>query len=152
MVNMITLKINIMMELVLFILMILYIGLLGELIFGWSTKPKKKFYRKLFDAKVYNKTLLVSALLLVKPILDLFLIGKFTYPILAIPFIYLLFFKVINWMSLKINQRNIIIVWKGDIWPREHKWYVDSLLHFAATIISILMPLLLNLYLEGRLH
>lgn len=140
------------METLTIIVGIIYVGLLAELILGWSSRQNKKFYTKLFNPKVYYLTLLASVLLLIKPVLDLYLFGQFTLPILAIPFFYLLLFKIINWLSLRINKRNIIIVGRGDNWPKEHKWYVDSLLHYTATLLSIFIPLLMSLYFEGKLH
>jgi hypothetical protein len=134
------------------ILGIIYVVLLAELIFGWSSVQNKKFYKKLFKPKVYYLTLFFSVILLTKPLYDLYLLGHFTFFILAIPFVYLLLFKVINWISLQINQRNIIIVGRGDIWPKEHKWYVDSLLHLTATFLSIFIPMLISLYFDGYLH
>jgi hypothetical protein len=134
------------------ILGIIYIGLLSELILGWSSRQNKKFYKKLFNPKVYYWTLLCSVLLLIKPLLDLYLLGQFTLPILAIPFFYLLLFKIVNWLSLNINKRNIIIVGRRDSWPKEHKWYIDSLLHYTATVLSIFIPLLISLYFDGKLH
>lgn len=140
------------MKLLTLILSFIYVCLLAELIFGWSTIQNKKFYKKLFNPKVYYLSLLVSILLLIKPLVDLFLNGLFTLPILAIPFCYLLLFKIINWLSLQINKRNIIIVGRGDNWPKEHKWYIDSLLHFIAILLSIFIPIFINVYFEGKLH
>lgn len=134
------------------ILGIIYVGLLGELILGWSSRQNKKFYKNLFIPKVYYLTLFCSVLLIIKPLSDLYLLGQFTLPILAIPFVYLLLFKVINWLSFHINKRNIIIVGRGDYWPKEHKWYVDSLLHYTATVLSIFIPLLISLYFDGKIH
>lgn len=134
------------------ILGIIYVGLLYELILGWSSRQNKKFYKKLFNPKLYFLTLFCSVLLLIIPLSDLYLLGQFRLPILAIPFLYLLLFKVINWLSLWINKRNIIIVGRGDVWPKDHKWYVDSLLHYTATVLSIFIPLLISLYFDGKLH
>lgn len=138
------------MEIVILILGAIYIGLLFELMLGWRSRQNKKFYKKLFDIKVYYLTMFVSIILLIKPIIDLIQIGQFTLPILAIPFVYLLLFKIINKLSLYINKRNIIIVGRGDNWPKEHKWYVDSLLHYLAVILSIFIPLLISLYFDGK--
>ena len=138
------------MEIVILILGAIYIGLLFELMLGWRSRQNKKFYKKLFDIKVYYLTMFVSIILLIKPIIDLIQIGQFTLPILAIPFVYLLLFKIINKLSLFINKRNIIIVGRGDNWPKEHKWYVDSLLHYLAVILSIFIPLLISLYFDGK--
>lgn len=137
------------MEVLLWISGCIYIILLYELILGWSTKQNRKFYTKLFDAKVYYFSLLISLFLMIKPVYDLIKIKQFTLPILAIPFVYLLLFKIINTVSRKINKRNIIIVGRSDAWPQEHKWYVDSLLHYVATIISIALPIAINLYFSS---
>lgn len=137
------------MEVILWILGIIYVILLYELILGWSSKQNRKFYKKLFDYKVYYFTLLISVTLIIKPVYDLIMIGQFTLPILAIPFVYLSLFRLINTISRKINKRNIIIVGRGDSWPQEHKWYVDSLLHYFATIISIALPIAINLYFSS---
>jgi hypothetical protein len=134
------------------ILGIVYIGLLAELMMGWHPRQHKKFHRKLFNNRIYYMALLASVLLLIVPVVDLIRIQQLTLPILVTPFIYLLFFKLINWVSLRVNKRNIIIVGKGDNWPGGHKWYVDSLLHVPAVLLSLGIPPFLSLYIDTKLH
>lgn len=125
--------------------------MLYELILGWSSRQNKKFYKKLFNPKVYYLALFGSVLLLIKPLLDLYLLKQFTLIALYIPFFYLLLFKIINWFSLRINKRNIIILAKGDEMPKEYKWYVDSLLLFVALFLSVLIPIFISMFYEGKL-
>jgi hypothetical protein len=127
--------------------LVIYVGLLVELIMGWSPKQDKKFYRKLFKAKIYFPMLLLSALLLIKPVMDYMKVKQFTLPLLAIPFVYLIFFQMANGMSHLINKRNIIITGKKDDWPKDHQ-ISDSLLHFAATILAIAVPCALSYYID----
>lgn len=146
-------RINLVMDTLKIILEILYCGLLFELIMGWSPLQNKKFYIRLFNPKIYYLTLLIAILLiLIKPILDISFTSKYTLPMLAIPFFYLLLFKVINWISLIVNKRNIIIVGRSDNWPKEHKWYVDSMLHYTASILSIIIPFLISFYFKDKLN
>lgn len=127
---------------------ILYFAMLLELIFGWSYNQNNKFYKKLFNPKIYTLTLVTSTLFLIKPILDLFVKKQFTYPILAIPFIYLILFKIINSLSLVFNKRNIIIIGRSDRWPKSHVWYIDSMLHYTAILLSIIIPIFLSHFLN----
>ena len=139
------------MEIVVLFCWAIYFGLLYELFLGWSSAQDKKFYKKLFVTKVYLVVLFISALLLAVPIWGVIQSGQFMLPVLAMPFVYLILFQIINKISLLISKRNLIIVGGSDKWPKEHKWYVDSILHFVAVLISIVLPILISIVMEGRL-
>lgn len=126
------------------ILIILYIIVLVELTIGWSQNPNKKFYRKLFNLKIYLITLFCSFLLLLIPLYGLINDHRFDNVYLAIPFFYLILFKIADGISLIVNKRHIIIVGRGDNFPKEHKWYVDSVLSFAALFGAAVIPVLIR--------
>ncbi|RNI25036.1 hypothetical protein EFB08_16505 [Rufibacter latericius] len=126
------------------VLVIIYIIALVELTIGWSQNPKKKFYRKLFNIKIYIITLFCSFLLLIIPLYDLIYDHQFGNVYLAIPFTYLILFKIADGISLLVNKRHIIIVGRGDNFPKEHKWYVDSVLSFTALFGAVVIPVLIR--------
>lgn len=129
------------------ILIILYIIALVELTFGWSRNPDKKFYRKLFNLKIYLLTFFGSFLLLLIPLYDVMYNHHFDTFFLAIPFVYLILFKIADGISLLLNKRHIIIAGRGDHFPKEHKWYVDSVLACLALFGAVVIPVLIREYI-----
>lgn len=129
-------------------LLVIYIAALVELTIGWSTNPKRKFYRQLFNINIYLITLFASCILILEPLFDYVYHRQLDKPYLAISFFYLILFKIVDGISLKVNKRHIIIVGRGDNFPKEHKWYVDSILAFLALVGAVALPILIREYIN----
>lgn len=137
------------------LLILMFLFAFVELTIGWSLKQERKFYRKLFNLKNYLLTLFGCFLLFLIPLDDLLSVGHYenTYffignEFLAMPFFYLMLFKIADGLSLLINRRHIIITTGSDDTPAEFRWYIDSVLAWLALAGSFFIPLTLEGFLN----
>lgn len=132
----------ILQQIMLFCIIIFVLG-------GLRSKQKDKYYIRLFNPKEYKKHIIFSILLAIAATVELIFYKQMNYCFLFIHLFYLLFFKLANKISHKLNKRNIIIAMRNDEFPKEHN-YIDTILSFLLPIVSILIPVFLESYLLDK--
>lgn len=118
----------------------------GELTFGWSRNPKKKFYRRLLQSNIYAFVFAFSVLLCLIPFYNILKKQEIIYIIFFMPCIYLILFRVVDLISIYVNNRHIIIATRWDQIPKERNWK-DVVLTLFAFIGSFALTILIKLKL-----
>ncbi len=124
------------------VLTIIYSIVFIELTVGWSLNQKYKTYRRYQkNIKLYLLLLLISASLTIIPLTKIYngldLNGQefwFSF------FIYMVFFKLIDLISIQFNKRPIIIATRWDIGTNQRSW-LDVILALAAFLTTIFLTI-----------
>jgi hypothetical protein len=124
------------------VLKILYAIIFVEITFGWSLLQKNKTYRLYQkNIKLYLVLLFTSVGLTIIPLTKIFygqdLNGQEFYFSF---FIYLVLFKLIDFISIQFNKRPIIIATRWDIGTNQRSW-LDVFLALAAFLITIFLTI-----------
>ncbi|WP_148661166.1 hypothetical protein [Flavisolibacter tropicus] len=106
---------------------------------AFSLDPKKKYYNRLFERKTYIFHLALGCML---SILGFYRIKYINFQEVGyfMPLLFLLFFRLFDWVVLKMQGRHILVVTKGDRVPSDYKWWTDGLF----TLLSMITPILVS--------
>ena len=116
---------------------ILGFGYIFYCAYGFESKPKRKFYHKLFLKKTFWIHFIAT--------LGLFVFGfyrckkgHYKETFYFAPFIFLIILIFFNWLTRIAIKRDILISTRWDSKPSNYKWYIDGIFSFLIVLIPFL--------------
>jgi hypothetical protein len=104
-------------------------------------RPAKKYYQKILQPANYFWHLAGASMLS----MGAYYLAKWKsefYIVLFSPLFFLLVLQLCNGITRAMYGRNVILLYRGDVKPKEFKWYVDGMLSIVCLVAPIVFPAL----------
>ncbi|RPD46041.1 hypothetical protein [Paracnuella aquatica] len=126
---------------------IIGLGYVFFMFMAFSSNPRNKYYNQLFKPSIY---LLHLALTITTALYGLHRVRNHDVAETAyfIPVLFLIIFRLFDWIVMKSQGRHILIVTKGDHRPADYKWWIDGVLSF----LSFIVPFLISVFIMTQLQ
>jgi hypothetical protein len=101
--------------------------------------PAKKYYQKILQPANYFWHLAGASLLS----MGAYWLAKWKsefYIILLSPLCFLLVLQLCNWITRAMYGRNVILLYRGEVKPKEYKWYIDGMLSVVCLGAPMFLP------------
>jgi len=114
---------------------------------AFSTDPRKKYYNRLFEKSTYSIHLLLALALAIFGFIRIKDIDIREVGFLG-PLFYLVIFKLLDFIVMKLEGRHVFIVTRGDSMPSGYKWWLDGIFSFLSIIVPLLLTMLFLLVIK----
>jgi hypothetical protein len=128
----------------------MFLHAFGAFTFGWNLSTASKLYKRYQDSrKLYLRYLLLSIILCIYPAFTILTHKPQNGEIFLIMFpVYLIFFQIINRISLRFNKRPVLMSTRYD-YDSEKQNFLDMVLSGLAFMSAVFLCICLHLYIKS---